>query len=98
MNTVYNPSNRKYNASEGETDRIRIEETGGTLPKEIDLWVRIVGNGPGEKGRGQVLIFNIDKISGPTNMGSGEVCYNARHHKVMTLFEIVGSAGSVGAT
>ncbi|MCK4564079.1 MAG: M56 family metallopeptidase, partial [Verrucomicrobia bacterium] len=50
LNFDNHSSTRKFHAIRvGETDRIRIEETGGTLPASLDLWLRIVENGPGER-------------------------------------------------
>ena len=44
------PSSRKFAVvRDGETDRVRIHETGGQLPATIDVWMRIVENGRGSR-------------------------------------------------
>ena len=50
LNPENAPSSRKFVViRDGETDRVRIHETGGQLPETIDLWLRIVENGPGKR-------------------------------------------------
>jgi len=49
LNKDNDPSTRKFQVERiGETARITIRKTGGELPTEIDLWLRIVENGGGK--------------------------------------------------
>jgi len=62
------PSTRKFHITRvGETAQISIAETGSELPSEIDLWLRIVESGKGER------IVIPAKLGGTVEHGESEI-------------------------